>query len=193
MKAKALWPKNEGIVVVPRDRETLYRVRDLLGIGPNDALWSVLFALQHYYTLYERFPAMIRAAAEALLVECKTGADQARAGAEKQLWSAVREQTNAALLEVTQSGEDAKTRLEQAIQHAARRIALKAWLAARWPWILGGATSMGLALALTGAVALGFGHQQGYHQGFVEGLRATAATPWARPPGRPPSPPARGR
>ena len=33
-----------------RDRATLYRVRDLLGISPNDALWSVLFALPVSYT-----------------------------------------------------------------------------------------------------------------------------------------------
>lgn len=74
-----------------RARATLYRVRDRLGIGPNDALWSVLFAFQHYYSLYERFPAMIRAAASELLVECKTGTDQALAGAEQQLWDTARE------------------------------------------------------------------------------------------------------
>ena len=180
-----------------RDRATLYRVRDLLGISPNDALWSVLFALQHYYTLYERFPAMIRAAASELLVECKTGIDQALAGAEQQLWSTAREQTHAAVLEVTRSGEAAKTRLEQAIQQAARRIALKAGLAARWPWVFGGAVGMALVLALAGAVALGFGRQQGYHQGYhqgyVEGQRtATTAAP-DRPSDRPPSPPARAR
>jgi len=167
------------------ERKRLYAVRDTLCLRETDAVWALFVALEHYLTLYERFPAMIRAAAETLLVECKTGADQARAGTEKQLWSTVREQTNAAVLEVTRSGEDAKTRLEQAIQHAARRIALKAGRAARWPWILGGAASMGLALVLTGAVALGFGYHQGYHQGFVEGLQTATATPSDRPPSPP--------
>ena len=173
-----------------RDRATLYRVRDLLGIGPNDALWSVLFALQHYHALYERFPAMIRAAASELLVECKTGTDRARAGAEQHLWNAAREQTNVAVLEVARTAEEAKTRLERAIQQAARRIAREAGLAARWPWVFGGAAGMALVLALTGAVALGFGRQQGYHQGyhlgFVEGQRTATAPAPERPSDRPP-------
>ncbi len=141
---------------------------------------------------------MIRAAAGELLVECKTGTDTALAEAERHLGNAAREQTHAAVLEVARSGEAAKARLERAIQQAARRIALQAGLAARWPWVLGGAVGMALALALTGAVALGFGRQQGYHlghhQGFVEGQRTATVASSDRPPDRPPSPspPARG-
>ena len=176
------WP-NEA------ERARFHAVRSTLRLRDDDALWALFVALEHYYTLYERFPAMIRAAASELLVECKTGADRAQASAEQHLWSTTREQTHAAMLEVTRSGEEAKTRLEQAIQQAARRIALKAGLAMRWPWVFGGAAGMALALALTGAVALGFGRQQGYHQGYVEGQRtATTAAP-----DRPPSPPARAR
>lgn len=91
----------------------LYRVRDSLGIGSNDAIWTLLFAFQHYHSLYARFPKMIRAAAVSLVV----------------------------------------------------------------------------VAALTGAVALGFGRQQGYHLGFIEGQRAAAAAA----PDRPPSPAGRGR
>ena len=177
------WP-NEA------ERARFHAVRSTLRLRDDDALWALFVALEHYYTLYERFPAMIRAAASELLVECKTGTDQALAGAEQQLWNTAREQTHAAVREVTRSGEEAKTRLEQAIQQAARRIALKAGLAARWPWVFGGAAGMALGLALTGAVALGFGHQQGYHRGYVEGYRAAAPD---RSSDRPPSPPARGR
>ena len=97
------------------------------------------------------------------------------------------------MLEVARAGEEAKTRLEQAIRQAARRIALEAGLAARWPWVFGGAVGMALVLLLTGAVALGFGRQQGYHLGFVEGQRTATAPAPERPPDRPPSPPARGR
>ena len=177
------WP-NEA------ERARFDAIRDTLRLRDDDALWALFVALEHYYALYERFPAMIRAAASELLVECKTRTDQALADAEQHLWSTTREQTHAAVLEVTRSGEEAKTRLEQAIQQAARRIALKAGLAARWPWVFGGAAGMALVLALTGAVALGFGRQQGYHQGYVEGYRAAAPE---RPSDRPPSPPARGR
>jgi len=119
--------------------------------------------------------------------------DQARAGAEQHLWNTAREQANATRLEMARAGEEAKTRLEQAIQQAARRIALEAGLAARWPWVFGGAAGMALGLALTGAVALGFGHQQGYHRGYVEGQRTATTAPPDRSSDRPPSPPARGR
>ena len=180
------WP-NEA------ERARFHAVRSTLRLRDDDALWALFVALEHYYTLYERFPAMIRAAASELLVECKTGTDQARAGAEQHLWNAAREQTNAAVLEVARAGEEAKARLEQAIRQAARRIALEAGLAARWPWVFGGAAGMALGLALTGAVALGFGHQQGYHRGYVEGQwTATTASP-DRSSDRPPAPPARGR
>ncbi|MEI2808595.1 MAG: hypothetical protein V9G18_22400 [Albidovulum sp.] len=178
-------------------RARFHAVRSELRLRDDDALWALFVALEHYYALYERFPAMIRAAAGELLVECKTGTDAALADAEKQLWNAAREQANAATLEVTRSGEEAKARLERAIGQAARRIALRAGLAARWPWVFGGAVALALALLLTGAVALGFGRQQGYHQGhhqgFVEGQRAATAAPPDRPPDRSPSPPGRGR
>ena len=174
-------------------RARFHAVRSELRLRDDDALWALFVALEHYYSLYERFPAMIRAAAGELLVECKTGTDTALAGAEQQLWNTAREQTNVAVLEVTRAGEEAKTRLEQAIRQAARRIALEAGLAARWPWVFGGAIGMALVLLLTGAVALGFGRQQGYHLGFVEGQRTATALAPERPPDRPPSPPARGR
>ena len=180
------WP-NEA------ERARFHAVRSTLRLRDDDALWALFVALEHYYTLYERFPAMIRAAASELLVECKTGTDQALAGAEQQLGNTTREQTHAAVLAVTRSGEEAKTRLEQAIRQAARRIALEAGLAARWPWVFGGAAGMALVLALTGAVALGFGRQQGYHRGYVEGQRTATAPAPDRSSDRPPAPPARGR
>jgi hypothetical protein len=33
------------------ERERLHRVRDVLGLGGNDALWLVLLALEHYDSL----------------------------------------------------------------------------------------------------------------------------------------------
>jgi hypothetical protein len=46
------------------DLEAFYRVRDALKIKNDDALWSVLFALQYYLTLYEKIPADIEARAK---------------------------------------------------------------------------------------------------------------------------------
>ncbi len=41
--------------------QSLYRVKDALQIGDNDALWLVLMALQSYDSLYRKYPAMISA------------------------------------------------------------------------------------------------------------------------------------
>jgi hypothetical protein len=41
--------------------QSLYRVKDALNIGDNDALWLVLMALQSYDSLYRKYPAMISA------------------------------------------------------------------------------------------------------------------------------------
>jgi hypothetical protein len=62
----------------------LYRVRDALGIRPNDALWQVLIALQFYQTQYERFPAEISKACEAVLAKLtETAGKTAQAAAEE--------------------------------------------------------------------------------------------------------------
>ncbi|MFZ1643466.1 MAG: hypothetical protein WAV07_18960, partial [Candidatus Contendobacter sp.] len=58
-----------------QDRARLHHIRDTLGLGTSDALWLVLIALQYYYSLYERFPPLIRAAAGEVLVEFKTETD----------------------------------------------------------------------------------------------------------------------
>lgn len=65
----------------------LYRVRDALGIRPNDALWQVLIALQYYQQQYERFPAEISKTCEAVLArvnETATKSAQAAADGAKQ-------------------------------------------------------------------------------------------------------------
>ena len=173
-----------GHQATPRDRARLHRVRDSLGLHPNDALWEVLIALQYYYSLYERFPAMIRGAARELLIECKNESDRHIAHAKQQ----VQHRTDAAAAEVAQAAVAAHASLEKTIQQAARRIALAAGFATRWPWVLGGAVAMAAALILTGAVALGFGRQQGYAAGYTVGFAV------AMQPQRPSTvPPARGR
>jgi len=54
------------------ERERLFRLRDVLGLHGNDALWLVLAALQYHVTLYEAIPGRIeRAAALACLKTSK--------------------------------------------------------------------------------------------------------------------------
>ncbi len=155
-----------GRQATPRDRARLHRVRDSLGLHPNDALWEVLIALQYYYSLYERFPAMIRGAARELLIECKNESDQNIAQAKQQ----VQQRTDVAAVEVAQAAVAAHASLEKTIQQAARRIALAAGFATRWPWVLGGAAAMALVVILAGTIALGFGRQQGYAAGYTAGF-----------------------
>ncbi len=155
-----------GHQATPQDRARLHQVRDSLGLHSNDALWEVLIALQYYYSLYERFPAMIRGAARELLIECKNESDRHIAHAKQQ----VQQRTDAAAVEVAQAAVAAHASLEKTIQQSARRIALAAGFATRWPWVLGSAVAMAAALILTGAVALGFGRQQGYTAGYRAGV-----------------------
>ena len=173
-----------GYQATLRDRARLHRVRDSLGLHPNDALWEVLIALQYYYSLYERFPAMIRGAARELLIECKNERDQNIAQAKQQ----VQQRTGLAAVEVAQAAVAAHASLEKTIQQSARRIALAAGFAARWPWMLGGAAAMALVVILAGTIALGFGRQQGYAAGYTAGFAV------AMQPQRPSiAPSARGR
>ena len=45
------------------DVQAFHRIRDALNIKNDDALWSVLFVLQYYVTLYNKIPADIEARA----------------------------------------------------------------------------------------------------------------------------------
>jgi hypothetical protein len=43
------------------ERARLYRLRDALGIRDNDALWSVVMALEHYDLFFREYPARLAA------------------------------------------------------------------------------------------------------------------------------------
>jgi hypothetical protein len=64
-----------------KERQRLMRGRAAAGIKDNDALWTLLMVLEHYETLYERFPALIAKAAADVT-------DNARAAAEGELKAA---------------------------------------------------------------------------------------------------------
>lgn len=56
------------------ERARLHRIREVLGIGSNDALWLILMALESYNSLYAEIPDQIKRAA-------KVGVSQARRAA----------------------------------------------------------------------------------------------------------------
>lgn len=58
------------------ERQKIYRMKDALGLQSHDALWIVLFALQHHHRLYEKIPAQIE---HASIESSKTAAYRAQA------------------------------------------------------------------------------------------------------------------
>lgn len=66
------------------ERRQLRRVKEVLGLRDNDALWLVIFALQYYDSLYRQFPKAIATEAAAVMARTRETADaQMRAGAEQ--------------------------------------------------------------------------------------------------------------
>lgn len=43
------------------EKERLQRIQDTLGIGPNDALWAIIAAMEYPRLYYEELPEKIRA------------------------------------------------------------------------------------------------------------------------------------
>jgi hypothetical protein len=74
-----------------KDRQDLYRVRDVLKVKATDSVWLLFMALQYYLRLYEEFPAKIAAT-----VRDVTKAVRATAEAEAR---AAHEETKRALTE----------------------------------------------------------------------------------------------
>ncbi len=82
-----------------KQKQALYRVRDALKLKTTDAVWLLLMALQHYETLYEKFPALIAEAARDVT-------ESVRATAEAQA-KAARDETKKALAETVHETVDA--------------------------------------------------------------------------------------
>jgi hypothetical protein len=59
-----------------RERHTLYKMRDALGIKNNDAIWQILVVLEYYRSMYESIPEQIIDSAEQLLKGVKQNADK---------------------------------------------------------------------------------------------------------------------
>ncbi len=51
------------------EKERLQRIQDALHIGPNDALWAIIAAMEYPRTYYEELPEKIRAATAEIFAE----------------------------------------------------------------------------------------------------------------------------
>jgi hypothetical protein len=147
-----------------KERQRLMRGRDAVGIKDNDALWTLMMVLEHYETLYERFPALIAKAASDVT-------DNARAAAEAELKAAV-----------------ARTRAELAksVAQTALDIADRVASTKRSKWF---SMSFAFAAALFVGVAVGM-YRQGVSSGVASGRldgytmarNEKAAAAWANTP-----------
>lgn len=73
-----------GRAATETERRQLGRVKEVLGLRENDALWLVIFALQYYDSLYRQFPKAIATEAASIMARTREAAEmQMRAGAEQ--------------------------------------------------------------------------------------------------------------
>jgi hypothetical protein len=114
------------------ERERLYRLRDALDLRDNDALWTVVMALEHYDSLYRAYPARL-GEETAKAIESARSAFQAAAAAE------------AAKVQASLAQQVAKTSVELARKMAARPVG--------WPWL----TAVAGAVVLFGGVCVAGG------------------------------------
>lgn len=74
-KVVSAFEKLLGRTATETEREQLRKIRDALDLRDNDALWSVLFALQYYDSLYRQFPKAIAAEATKILAETRAASE----------------------------------------------------------------------------------------------------------------------
>jgi hypothetical protein len=114
------------------ERERLYRIRDALEVHDNDALWTIVMALEHYDSLYRRYPEQL-ATETTRAIE---GARQAFADAAT---------SEAAKVHGVLARQVARTSAELAKKLAERPVGV--------PWI----AAAGAALVVFGAICLSAG------------------------------------
>jgi len=147
-----------------RERQNLYRVRDALKLKPTDAMWQVLMVLEHYETLYGRYPALIAEAARDVTKDIReTAAAQARA--------AVADTTRA---------------LAHAVAEAATASAKRVAGTQMLRWAMGCFLAAIVCISTIGRWAHGKGQREGYEIGRETAREryenAAAMASWANTP-----------
>ena len=147
-----------------KEKQSLYRVRDALKLKATDAVWLLLMALQHYETLYERFPARIGEAA-------------------REVTKSVRDM---ALAEAQAAAAKTKRALAEAVREAAVASAQRAAGAQLWKWVSIAATTLTLSIAITGWWQFNHGKRAGVATGWTSAMKECASTAaaasWANTP-----------
>jgi hypothetical protein len=147
-----------------KEKQNLYRVREVLNLKTTDSMWQVLMVLGHYETLYEQIPARIAAVTHEV-----TKTVRATAEAEAR---AMHEQTKRALTE--------------AVRQSAVKVAKDAAGAAIAKWVSIGIGVIVAALVIVGWGEAARGRQEGRAVGENVATKAcgalVAASSWANTP-----------
>jgi hypothetical protein len=146
------------------ERERLYRLRDALDLQDNDALWTVVMALEHYDALYRVYPTRL-AEETAQAIESARSAFQAAAAAE------------AIKVQASLAAQVAKASVELARKMARKPVGL--------PWLAGGVASVvlfgGICVAAGAALQVGrpfwLQPRGELHGGLLRVLGAVLAAP----------------
>ena len=179
--AEAAFAQLLGRQATDAERLRLRAIQETLGIDSHDAVWLIFVALDHYHTLYEQFPALIRAAAAATLVDYQEHLDTRAAALTRHLNEQARQLQEGLQVEAAAAATASQQALVRAIAQSAQRIAVKALRGPRWPWIIGGATVMALALLAGIGVGVGYGYARGYTEGYTAALPLAPAARPVRP------------
>jgi hypothetical protein len=158
------WARLLGHQPSDKDKQNLYRVRDVMNLQPTDAVWQLLIAFQYYEKLYEEFPARIAAAAGKVT-------EGVRAAAEAEAKAAHAETRRA---------------LTEAVRQAAVKSAQRAAGAAILKWVSATGAVICVSLLLVGVIAFSSGHDKGKAVGDngakKECAALVAASSWANTP-----------
>ena len=133
----------------------LLKIEKAMGIRDNDALWSILLAMDYYYRLYFEFPERIKGKTKEALDEIRK-AHQPTINASVQTIREAEAQARSSLAQAVPGIVDRaieKTRLET-LEYALTLKARK--------WIVIGLTAGILGLSVTGLVAYDRGKSEGY-------------------------------
>ena len=150
----------------PDERQRFQMLQEQLGLDSHDAVWLLFVGFEYYLKFFERFPDMVKDAGLHLLSHYKKETDQTLTDS-TQLLRETANQINASLKQAVkeasqEAGKDVKNNFTQSAQWVARRAQVGRF----WPWLLGGATIITLALALSIAVGFGYGRYAGYAEGW---------------------------
>ena len=118
--------KLTGHTLTDADVQRLYRIKNALRLGDNDALWLLLMALDYPVTFYEKLPAQMKQASMDILNEFRATADTI----------------------AKTSAEAAKADLARAVATAAQQVASNVAGVKRTRWVATAAIAIGLGVAV---------------------------------------------